>query len=110
MIKVRWSALFLVVSILSCAYPQEGKGKDPQKGEEKAPATLADAHAELEKIFSHVELAKIDAMKSEKEMIRYHRGIGTFLRNSWGLWRSSPLRDLFSGDWPFESNFSSDGG
>ena len=93
MMKARWFASFLVVSILSTVHAQEGKGKDPKKGKEKAPATLAEAHAELEKIFSHVELAKIDAMKSEKEMIRFHRGTGAFLRNSWGLWRGSPLRD-----------------
>jgi hypothetical protein len=86
-------ALLLVVLTLSSVLAQEGKRPDPQEGDEKIPATLAEAHAELERILPPEELAKIDAMKSEDEMIQYHHGLGTSLRNAWGLWRGSPLRD-----------------
>lgn len=55
------------------------------------PTTLAEAHAELEKILPAADLARIDAMKSPDEMIVYHRGLGMGLRNDWALWRGGPL-------------------
>ena len=41
-----------------------------------APKTLEEAHLQLEKLLSAEELAKIDAMKSEDDMIIFHRGLG----------------------------------
>lgn len=56
------------------------------------PRTLEEAHQQLEGLLPAGELAKIDAMKSEKEMVEYHFSIGRGLRNQWCLW-GSPLTD-----------------
>lgn len=37
------------------------------------------------------ELAKIDSMETETEMIEYHFSLGMSMRNTWGLWGYSPL-------------------
>lgn len=58
---------------------------------EPIPKTLDEAHVRLEQLFPSEELAAIDAMSSEDEMIRYHMGFGMGLRNNWGLWRNSQL-------------------
>ncbi|NLZ06881.1 MAG: hypothetical protein GXY19_17070 [Phycisphaerae bacterium] len=57
----------------------------------KSPASLAEAHARLERMLSPKELAKIDAMDSEDGMIRYHFSLGLGIRNAWGLWAGSAL-------------------
>jgi hypothetical protein len=69
------------------------QAKEEQKKAEqtKIPTTLAEAHAELERQLSPQDLAEIDAMKSEDEMIKYHFGLGMGIRNSWGLWAGGPL-------------------
>jgi hypothetical protein len=58
---------------------------------ENFPATLAEAHEQLEEQLPVEELKKIDAMKTEDEMIDYHFGSGMGMRNTWGLWGDSPL-------------------
>ena len=55
------------------------------------PTTLDEAHLRLERELPKEELAKIDAMKSEDQMIEYHMGRGMGMRNSWGLWKGGPL-------------------
>ena len=30
---------------------------------------------------------------SKDDLIRYHHGLGLWMRNNWGLWHGSPLRD-----------------
>ncbi|CAN5823199.1 hypothetical protein BH09VER1_BH09VER1_41460 [soil metagenome] len=69
----------------------------PARAQEKIPTTLAEAHAELEKSLPPKELAKIDAMKSEEDMIVYHMGLGMGIRNSWGLWSGGPLAKYLNG-------------
>lgn len=55
------------------------------------PRNLDDAHEQLERLLPKEELERIDAMKSEDEMIRYQRNLGQTLRNEWGLWKGSRL-------------------
>lgn len=57
----------------------------------EVPATLAEAHTELERILSDEALAKIDAMPTEEGMSMAHFGLGAGMRNGWGLWRGSAL-------------------
>lgn len=78
---------FLPVNLLA----QDEKPESPAEKEERIPTTLDEAHAELERLLPAEELKKIDAMKSEEEMIEYHFGLGRGIRNSWGLWGGSPL-------------------
>jgi hypothetical protein len=91
--KFRLLALLLVMPGFSSVHAQEGKQEDPQKAGEKVPATLAEAHVALERVLSAEDLAKIDAMETEDEVLRFHRGLGGWIRNAWGLWNGSPLRD-----------------
>ena len=58
------------------------------------PTDLDDCFKELKKMLP-AEL--VEKMKSgpEKDMIKYHHGLGTWLRNNWGLWAGSRLREYF---------------
>jgi hypothetical protein len=86
------AALICLFALLpGLALAQDEKPAAPAEKEQKIPRTLAEAHAELERVFPAEELKKIDAMKSEDEMIEYHFGLGMGIRNSWGLWGGSPL-------------------
>lgn len=80
-------AVLLLVSLVAA---QEGDA-ERQSQEQRIPTTLAEAHVELERILSAQELAKIDAMPSEDDMIQYHFSLGLSIRNGWGLWRGGPL-------------------
>jgi len=59
------------------------------------PKDLDDCFAELKRILPKEEIEK---MKSgpEKDMIRYHFGLGMWLRNNWGLWKGSRLSKWFN--------------
>lgn len=75
--------------------------KQPVKEQAKvveppAPKTLDEAHAQLEKWLPKEELSKIDAMKSQDEMIEYHFGLGMSMRNKWGLWGGGPLAEYMN--------------
>lgn len=86
--------IFLALLTFSEAQAQEAKPTADlsQKQEEiTIPTTLAEAHTKLERLLPKEELAKIDAMKTEDEMIKYHFSLGMSLRNSWGLWGDSPI-------------------
>ncbi len=61
----------------------------------EVPATLAEAHAELERILSAETLAKIDAMASERDMDSYRLGLSSGIcrgiSRGWRLGRDSAL-------------------
>ena len=88
---MRVVSLRIVLFALALVSAQGEKVEKQPEEEKKIPTTLAEAHAELERIFSAEDLAEIDAMPSEDGMIRYHHGLGTSMRNAWGLWRNSAL-------------------
>ncbi|MEN6426678.1 MAG: DUF6794 domain-containing protein [Phycisphaerales bacterium] len=90
---MRIASILLVMSLscVVCAQEGEAKAEHSAQGQQNIPTTLAEAHAELERILSAEELAKIDAMLSERDMIQYHFSLGLSIRNSWGLWQGGPL-------------------
>ena len=59
------------------------------------PQDLDDCFDELKKIL-HPEF--IDEIKDgrEDDMIKYHRGLGQWIRNNWGLWSNSQLSKYFN--------------
>jgi len=59
------------------------------------PRDLDDCLAELKRILSKEEVEDIRA-DSEEAMIDYHYGLGTRLRNNWGLWDDSRLSKWFN--------------
>ncbi len=73
------------------AAKKESAKEQAKQEEAPPPGTLEEAHQQLERTLPKEELAKIDAMKSEDDMIGYHFGLGMGLRNSWGLWGGGPL-------------------
>lgn len=95
----RIATLILLLAVGSQLCAEEKKAapaKQPAKEQAKEakappPKTLEEAHQQLEKLLPKEELAKIDAMKSEDDMIEYHFGPGMGMRNGWGLWGDGPL-------------------
>lgn len=59
------------------------------------PENLGDCFTELEKM---LPLDSIKQVKSgtENDMIKYHFGLGMWMRNTWGLWAKSRLARYFN--------------
>ena len=78
----------------------QDKGKITPTPDPKAPfkvyvpEDLEDAFVELKKMLSPALLNEM-RLKSEEDMIGYHHGLGTWLRNNWGLWAGSRLAQYF---------------
>lgn len=60
------------------------------------PKNLQEAFLELDKQLSEIDKKEMAALKSRKDMIAYHHGLGTSLRNNWGLWGVSRLKKYFT--------------
>jgi hypothetical protein len=65
-------------------------------GDQYIPKDLGDAFLELDKELPEVDRTEMAALKSRKDMITYHHGLGTWLRNNWGLWGGSRLQKYFT--------------
>lgn len=59
------------------------------------PKDLTEAVEQLNKLLSSTTLKWVDQMKHRNGMIEAHLGLGIKLRNRWGLWHGSRLRDFF---------------
>lgn len=62
----------------------------------KVPETLEECFVELEKFLSEEELEEFKGTK-EDDLAGYHFGLGSWIRNNWGLWLDSPLARYFRG-------------
>jgi len=60
------------------------------------PQDLKDAHQELDKMLSPAFVNEIRT-GSESDLVRYHMGLGMWMRNYWGLWAGSRLAKYFHG-------------
>ncbi|MBV9927553.1 MAG: hypothetical protein JOZ96_21225 [Acidobacteria bacterium] len=60
------------------------------------PKDLEDCLVELEKML-HPSLISEMRLKSEDDMVLYHRSLGTWVRNNWALWAGSRLSRYFNG-------------
>ncbi len=58
------------------------------------PLSIEDAISELKKVLPPDQIAKLQS-DPEDDMVLYHHGLGTWIRNEWGLWKGSRLRDYF---------------
>ena len=99
--------LIVALLIVGCASAEKSQDKarlldavpvveNPDHGEKDyIPQDLYDAINHLKKL---LQPEQIQEMKdgSEKEMARYHHGLGTWMRNSWGLWRGSSISEWFN--------------
>jgi hypothetical protein len=60
------------------------------------PKDLGECFEELDRTLPEVDKREMRALPSRDGMIRYHLGLGTWMRNNWGLWRGSRLQKYFS--------------
>jgi len=59
------------------------------------PKDLKDCFIQLDIMLPEKSKTEIKNLKSRKETIKYHHGLGMRLRNSWGLWGGSRLQKYF---------------
>jgi len=60
------------------------------------PKDLEDCFQELKSML-HPSLIQEMKSGSERDMVKYHLGLGMWVRNNWGLWKGSRLKDYFNG-------------
>ncbi|HNY07345.1 MAG TPA: hypothetical protein PKL64_04585 [Bacteroidales bacterium] len=59
------------------------------------PKNLEECFLELNKLLKPKDIETIKNLKSKDDMNLYHFGLGTWLRNNWGLWGGSRLQQYF---------------
>lgn len=60
------------------------------------PADLRECFLELDKKLAEVDRQEMKAKPKRDDMIVYHLGLGTWMRNNWGLWGGSRLWKYFN--------------
>lgn len=61
------------------------------------PKNIEECFIELDKILDSDVKEEMKNLRNCGEMIRYHHGLGTWIRNNWGLWGGSRLLKYFQG-------------
>lgn len=56
------------------------------------PENLEDCFIQLDKLLSEEDKQTIKQLKNREETIQFHHGLGTWIRNNWGLWGGSRLQ------------------
>ncbi len=56
------------------------------------PVDLRECFVQLDKILEDSLKRELKALLNSSEMGKYHHGLGTWLRNSWGIWSGSRLQ------------------
>jgi len=94
--------LIVIPFLISCLYTS---GQKPtaavHKGKKSAgsiyiPIDLNDCLKQLDSIFADSIKTKIKILTEDEFSGRYHRGLGTWMRNNWGLWKGSELSKHFN--------------
>lgn len=60
------------------------------------PKDLGECFVELDKLLSEVDKKEMQVLPKRDDMIRYHLGLGMWMRNNWGLWSGSRLQKYFN--------------
>ena len=101
---VSTTALLLLILHASAAQEQGGaappsdtleQGKNRERQETYIPKDLEDCFVELNRLLSK-DLIETMRTGAEEDMIYYHHGLGTWIRNNWGLWKGSRLSRWFN--------------
>lgn len=61
------------------------------------PKNLEKCFLEINKLLKQKDISAIRKLKNSGETIDYHHGLGTWLRNNWGLWVGSRLQQYLIG-------------
>lgn len=59
------------------------------------PKNIKDCFITLDSLLEQSDIDTIKALTSREETIIYHHGLGTWIRNNWGLWGGSRLQKYF---------------
>jgi hypothetical protein len=59
------------------------------------PKDLGECFIELDKLLKESDKKEMQALPKREDMIKYHMGLGMWIRNSWGLWGGSRLQKYF---------------
>ena len=60
------------------------------------PQNMEECFIELDSLLKTKDKVEMKSLPSKDDMILYHHGLGTSLRNSWGLWGGSRLQKYFN--------------
>jgi len=60
------------------------------------PKDLGECFVELDRLLKEVDKKEMQALPKKEDMIQYHHGLGTWIRNNWGLWGGSRLQKYFT--------------
>ncbi len=80
----------------TAANQDAGRAEAPVDVGMPIPGNLEECFAELTRVLPRATIEQMQG-GSEAEMARHHLGLGMWMRNQWGLWRGSRLRDYFNG-------------
>lgn len=59
------------------------------------PANLGEAFRELDRSLPEIDRKEMATLPSRRDMIKYHLGLGMWMRNNWGLWGGSRFQTYF---------------
>ena len=59
------------------------------------PKNLEECYEALNSLLSKEDIEDLKSMPEKKAAAEAHHGIGRWLRNNWGLWGSSDIKDYF---------------
>ncbi len=60
------------------------------------PKDLGECFVELDKLLKDVDKKEMQTLPKREDMIKYHMGLGMWMRNNWGLWGGSRLQKYFA--------------
>lgn len=60
------------------------------------PKDLGDAFEQLDRELPEILRNEMKELGTRDKMIKYHHGLGTWIRNNWGLWGGSRLQKYFT--------------
>lgn len=65
-------------------------------GDVYIPKDLGECFAELDGLLKEVDKKEMQSLPKREDMIKYHMGLGMWIRNNWGLWGGSRLQKYFT--------------
>jgi hypothetical protein len=95
-----FASMLLALVLTACHDAGNPSSNEPRKDASSAtgyyiPVDLEDALTELDRIMGTQGRNEI-LKTTEQDMFEYHHGVGTWMRNNWGLWKGSQLAKYFN--------------
>lgn len=59
------------------------------------PKDLGECFVELDKILKEIDKKEMRSLAKREDTVKYHMGLGMWMRNNWGLWGGSRLQKYF---------------